>query len=78
MVWYYHLSESLPQFVIIHRVKGFSVIDEPEIDFFSLKLPCFLYNSTNVGNLISSSSSFSKPNLDIWKFLVHTRLKPSM
>ena len=74
MVWYYHLSESLPQFVIIHRVKGFSVIDEPEIDFFSLKLPCFLYNSTNVGNLISSSSSFSKPNLDIWKFLVHVML----
>ena len=57
--------------------KGFSIVDETEIDVF-LKFPCFLYNPADVGNLISSSSSFSKPNLDIWKFLIHIMLKPSM
>ena len=77
MVWYSHLSRSFPQFVMIHAVKGFSVADETDIDVF-LKSPCFLYNPVNVGNLISSSSSFSKPNLDIWKFLVRVMLKPSM
>ena len=77
MVWYSHLSKSFPQFVMIHTVKGFSVVSEREIDVF-LKFPCFLYNPANVGNLISSFSSFPKPNLDIWKFLVHIMLKPSM
>ena len=67
MVWYSHLK-SFPQFVMIHTGKGFSRVDETEIDAF-LKFPCFLYNPGNVGNLISSSSSFSKPSLDIWKFL---------
>ena len=62
---------------MIHTVKGFSVVNETEIDVF-LKFPCFLYNPANVGNLISRSSSFSKPSLDIWKFLVHIMLKPSM
>ena len=62
---------------MVHRVKGFRVVDETEIDTF-MKCPCFLYNPVNVGNLISSSSSFSKPNLDIWKFLVYIMLKPSM
>ena len=75
MVWYSHLSKSFPQFVMIPTVKGFSVVDETEIDVF-LKFPCFLYNLANVGNLISSSSPFSKPSLDIWKFLVHIMLKP--
>ena len=77
MVWYSHLSKSFPQFVMIHTVKGFSVVDEKEIDVL-LKFPYFLYNPVNVGSLISSSSSFSKPGLDIWKFLVHIMLKPSM
>ena len=62
---------------MIHTVKGFSAVNETEIDVF-LKFPCFLYNPPNVGNLISSSSSFSKPTLDIWNFLVHVMLKPSM
>ena len=77
MVWYPHLFKGFPQFVMIHTVKGFSVVNEIEVDIF-LKFPCFLYNPANVGNLISSSSSFSKPSLDIWKFLVHIMLKPSM
>ena len=77
MVWYSHLSKSFPQFIMIHAVKGFSVVDETDIDVF-LKSPCFPYNPVNVGYLISSSSSFSKPSLDIWKFLVHIMLKPSM
>ena len=63
MVWYSHLSKNFPQFVVIHIAKGFSVVDETEIDDF-LKFPCFLYNPANVGHLISSSSSFSKPSLD--------------
>ena len=62
---------------MMHVVKGFSVVDKTKIDVFQ-KFPCFLYNPANVGNLISSSSSFSKPSLDIWKFLVHILLKPSM
>ena len=64
MVWYSHLSKSIPQLVMIHTVKGFSIVDETERDVF-LKFPCFLYNPANVGNLISSSSSFSKSSLDI-------------
>ena len=62
---------------MIHTVKGFSVADEMETDV-SLKFPGFLYNPVNVGNLISNSSSFSKPSLDIQKFLVCVMLKPSM
>ena len=62
---------------MIHTVKGFSVVHEAERDVF-LKFPCFLYNPTNVGSLISYCSFFSKPCLDIWKFLVHIMLKPSM
>ena len=67
MVWYSHLSRSFPQFVMIHAVK----------DVF-LKFSCFLYKPVNIGNLISSSSSFSKPSLDVWNFLVRIMLKPSM
>ena len=77
MVWYSHLSKCFPHFVMIYAVKGYIVVDETEIDVF-LKFSCFFYNPVNVGNLISSSSSFSKPSLDIWKFLVHIMLKPSM
>ena len=77
MVWYSHLSKSLPQFVKLQTVKGFSVVNKTEIDVF-LKFPFFLYNPVKVGNLISSSSLFSKPSLDIWMFLVRILLKPSM
>ena len=77
MVWYSHLFKSFLQIVMIHIVKGFSIVYETEIDVF-LKFPCFLCNPENVGNLISSSSSFSKPSLDMWKFFVHIMLKPSM
>ena len=78
MVWYLHLSKSFPQFVMIHTFKGSSIVNETEIDVVFLKFLCFLYNPANVGHLISSSSSFSKPSLDIWKLLVRTMLKPSM
>ena len=62
---------------MIHIVKGFCVINETEVYVF-LECPCFLYDPMNVGNLISSSSAFSKPSMDIWTFLVHVMLKPSM
>ena len=77
MVWYPHIFKSFPQFVMIHTVKGFSIVNETEVDVF-LEFPCFIYNPENVGNLISGSSTFSKPRLDIWKLLVHVMLKPSM
>ena len=77
MVWYSHLAKSFPQFVMIHTVKGFSVVDEAEKDVF-LKFPCFLYKPVNDGILISRFSFFSKPSLDIWKSLIHVTLKPSM
>ena len=77
MVWYFHLFRRFPQFIIIHTVKGFGVVEETEIDVF-LAFPCFLYDAANVDNLIPGSSSFSKPSLDIWKFLIHLILKPSM
>ena len=77
MVWYSHLFKSFPQFVAIHTVKGFSVANEAEVDVF-LEFLCFLYDPENVGNLISDSSAFSKPSLNIWKFLVHAVLKPSL
>ena len=64
MLWFSHLSKSFPQFVMAPTVKGFSIVDETETDVF-LKFPCFLYNPVNVGNLISGSSSFSKPSLDL-------------
>ena len=77
MVWYSHLSKNFPQFIMIHTVKGFSTVDETEVDVF-LKFPCFLYNPGNVGKLISSSFFFSVTHLDIWNFFVHVMLMPSM
>ena len=62
---------------LIHTVKGFNIVTETEVDVF-LEFPCFLYDPVNVGNLISGSSAFSKPSLDVGKFLVHIMLKPSM
>ena len=77
VVWYSHLFKNCPQFVLIHWVKGFSILNEAEVDIF-MKFPCFLCDSTNVGNLISGFSAFSKLNLYIWKFSVHILLKPSL
>ena len=77
MVWYSHLSKSFPQFIVIHTIKGFGIVNETEVHVF-LEFPNFLYDPANVGSLISGSSSFSKSSLDIWKFLVHIMLKPSM
>ena len=65
------------QFVVIYTVKGFSVVNEAEVDVF-LEFPCFPYDSSDVGNLISGSSPFSKSTLNIWKFSVHILLKPSL
>ena len=76
MVWYSHLVKNFPQFTVIHIVKGFTVVSEAEVDI-SLEFSCFFYDPTNVGNLISGSSTFSKSSLNIWKFLVHTLLKYS-
>ena len=75
MIWYSHLFKSFPQFVMIHTVKNFSIINETEV---FLEFSCYLYDPANVGNLISGSSVFFKPNLDIWKFLIHKMLIPSM
>ena len=75
--WYSHLFMNFPQFVVIHAVNGFSIINEAEVDIF-LEFPCFLHDLTNVDNLISGSYAFSKSSLYIWKFLVHILLKPSL
>ena len=77
MVWYFHLLKNFPQFLVIHIVKGLSVIHEAEVDVF-LEFSCFFYDLTDVGNLISGSSAFSKPSLNIWKFSVHVLLKPRL
>ena len=77
MVWYSPLFKNFPQFVVIHTVKGFGVVNKAEVDIF-LELSCFLNNPTNVGNLIYVSSAFSKTSLNIWKFMVHVLLKPGL
>ena len=73
MVWYSHLFQNLSQFVGIHTVKGFGIVDKTEIDVF-LELSCFFNDPVDVGNLISGSSAFSKTSLNIWKFTVHVLL----
>ena len=77
MVWYSHFCKNCPLFIVIHRVKGFSVVNEAEVDVV-LEPPCFLFDSTNVDSLISGSSDFSESRLYIWKFSVHILLKPSL
>ena len=77
MVWYSHLFQNFPQFVVIHAVKGFGVVNKVEVDIF-LELSCFFYDPMDVGNLISGSSAFSKTSLNIWKFTVHILLKPDL
>ena len=77
MVWYSHLLKNFPQFVVIHAVKGFGIVNKAEVDVF-LELSCFFYDLMDVGNLISGSSAFSKSSLNIWKFTVHVLLKPGL
>ena len=77
MVWYSHLLKNFPQFVVIYTVKGFVIINKAEIDVF-LEFSCFFYDPTDVGNLISGSSAFSKATLNIWKLMVHVLLKPGL
>ena len=77
VVWYFRLLKKFPQFLVIHIVKGFCVVNEAEVDVF-LGFSCFFYDLKDVGNLISGSSTFSKSYLYIWKFLVHVLLKPSL
>ena len=77
VVWYSHLFQNFPQFVVIHTVKGFGIVSKAEIDVF-LELSCFLDDPTDVGNLISGSSAFSKLSWNIWKFTVHVLLKPGL
>ena len=77
VVWYSHLFQNFPQFIMIHRVKGFGIVNKAEIDVF-LELSCFSDDPADVGNLISGSSAFSKTSLNIWKFTVHVPLKPGL
>ena len=77
MVWYSHLFQKFPQFVVIHTIKGVGRVNKAEIDVF-LELSCFFDDPADVGNLISGSSAFSKTSLNSWKFTVHILLKPGL
>ena len=77
MVWYSHLLKNFPQFIMIHTVKDFGIVNKAEIDVF-LELSCFFDDPVDDGNLISGSSAFSKSSLNIWKFTVHILLKPDL
>ena len=77
MVWYSHLLKNFPQFIVVHTVKGFGRVNKAEGDVF-LELSCFFDDSTDVDNLISGSSAFSKSSLNIRKFMVHVLLKPGL
>ena len=75
MVWYSHLFQNFPQFVVIHTVKGFGIVNKADV---FLELSCFFDDPTDVGNLISGSSAFPKSSLNIWSFMVHILLKPGL
>ena len=77
VVWYSHLLKNFPQFIVIHTVKGFGIVNKAEVDV-SLKLSCFFDDPVDAGKLISGSSAFSKTSLNIWKFMVHVFLKPGL
>ena len=77
VVWYFHFFKNFPQFVVIHIVKGFGIVNEAEVDVLR-EFSCFFYDPTDLGNLISGSSAISKFSLNIWKFWVHILLKPSL
>ena len=76
MVWHSYLFQNFPQFIVIHTVKAVDVANKAEIDI--LELPCFLDDPTDVGNVVSGSSAFSKTSLNIWKFMIHVLLKPGL
>ena len=77
VVWYSHLFQNFPQFIVIHTVKGFGIVNKTEIDV-SLELSCFFDDPEDVDNLVSGSSAFSKTSFNIWKFMVHVLLKPGL
>ena len=77
VVWYFHLFQNFPQFVVIYTVKGVGVVNKAEVDVF-LAFSCFFDDPVDVGNLISGSSAFSKSSLNIWKFIVYVFLKPGL
>ena len=77
MVWHSHLLKNFSQFIVIHTVKGYSIVNEEEEDIF-LEFSCFFDDPTGVGNLISGSSAFSKSSLNIWNFSVHILLDPTL
>ena len=77
MIWYSHLLKNFPKSVVIHTVKVFDVVKKAEVGVF-LELSCFFDEPTDVGNLISGSSAFSKTSLNIWKFTLHVLLKPGV
>ena len=78
MVWYSHLSQNFPQFIVIHIVKGFGIVNKAEIDVYLELSSFFFYDPADIGNLISDSSAFSKTSLNIWKFMVDILLKPGL
>ena len=77
MVWYSHLFQNFPLFIVIHTVKGFGIVNKADIDVF-LELSCFFDNPADVGNLVSGFSAFPKTSLNIWKFTVYVLLKPGL
>ena len=77
VVWYSHLLKNFPQFVVVHTVKSFDIVNKAEIDVF-LELSCYFDDPTDVDSLISGSSAFSKSSLNNWKFMVHVLLKPGL
>ena len=78
MLWYSHLFQNFPQFIVIHTVKGFGIVNKAEVPDVFMELSFFFDDSADVGNLTSGSYAFSKTNLNIWKFMVHILLKPGM
>ena len=77
VVWYSYLFQNFPQFIVIHAVKGFGIVNRSEVAVF-LEPSCFFVDPADVGNLISGSSAFSKSILNIWKFTIHVLLKPGL
>ena len=77
VVWYSYLFQNFPDFVVVHTIKGFGMVNKAQVDVF-LELSCFFDDPTDLGNLISDSSAFSKSRLNTWKFMVHILLKPGL
>ena len=77
MVWYSHLFQNFPQFIVIHIVKGFGIVNKAKVDVF-LELCCFLHDPADVGNLMSGSPAFSETSFNIREFMVHVLLKPGL